>query len=448
MPIRPGRPVWGLRSAHLPGYLPLSSPARVHRRPPPPANPTLQPHPTPPRPNATVALHSPPSAGQPTAARSPPARHINHSMSTTRPGPARRPSRPHPPPVPCTATPTPLTNAHRSVLWEVEAQTRPDPDYLAAHGERALGPDAYLDASMRRTAASWLVEVSAEFGLHQETLSLATALLDRFLSAVKVRRPRAGARRRSRARVAGAAWVWGAPLLATALLDRFLPAAQVGACSGAHLCCALASRTLWGGCAAAVPPRLKLRPTSPPPPPRPRTVRRAGCATHAAAAGGCGLHTRRRQARGGAGASLRCPSCLPAPAGCRPGRRPPPATRATCRGGTVDGVLPAIRRPAAARPAQETHPSVIDFTSIADNCFEVCGARGACQPGCPPPPRRARGPAARPRAAAAHGTRPGFFVWPGALAPALHPHPASPQPLSALRPAASRAPRPPPLLHC
>ena len=39
---------------------------------------------------------------------------------------------------------------------------------------------------MRRTAASWLVEVAAEFGLHQETLFLATALLDRFLSAAKV----------------------------------------------------------------------------------------------------------------------------------------------------------------------------------------------------------------------------------------------------------------------
>ncbi|EFN51503.1 hypothetical protein CHLNCDRAFT_18031, partial [Chlorella variabilis] len=38
---------------------------------------------------------------------------------------------------------------------------------------------------MRRTAASWLVEVTCEFRLHNETLWLAISLLDRFLSASK-----------------------------------------------------------------------------------------------------------------------------------------------------------------------------------------------------------------------------------------------------------------------
>lgn len=89
------------------------------------------------------------------------------------------------------------------MLWEVEAATRPDPGYLSAHDACALGPDAHLDASMRRTAASWLVEVSAEFGLHQETLFLATALLDRYLSATKVRARTGGVGRAARLRPAG-----------------------------------------------------------------------------------------------------------------------------------------------------------------------------------------------------------------------------------------------------
>ncbi|PSC70498.1 Peptide chain release factor 1 [Micractinium conductrix] len=71
-----------------------------------------------------------------------------------------------------------------SVLYDIEAELRPDACYLDLHGPDASA-DLFLDAGMRRTAASWLVEVSFEFGLHQETLFLANALLDRFLSSAK-----------------------------------------------------------------------------------------------------------------------------------------------------------------------------------------------------------------------------------------------------------------------
>lgn len=71
-----------------------------------------------------------------------------------------------------------------SVLYGKEAELSPNAAYLEHHGPCVL-PDAYLDAGMRRTTASWLVEVSAEFGLHQETLFLASALLDRFLSCAR-----------------------------------------------------------------------------------------------------------------------------------------------------------------------------------------------------------------------------------------------------------------------
>jgi hypothetical protein len=71
------------------------------------------------------------------------------------------------------------------VLSEAEVELQPSASYLEQHSP-SVSPELYLDASMRRTAASWLVEVAVEFGLHQETLFLATALLDRFLSTAKV----------------------------------------------------------------------------------------------------------------------------------------------------------------------------------------------------------------------------------------------------------------------
>lgn len=75
------------------------------------------------------------------------------------------------------------------MLYDIEAELRPDACYLDLHGPDASA-DLFLDAGMRRTAASWLVEVSFEFGLHQETLFLANALLDRFLSSAKARNGR------------------------------------------------------------------------------------------------------------------------------------------------------------------------------------------------------------------------------------------------------------------
>lgn len=66
----------------------------------------------------------------------------------------------------------------------MEADTRPQPDYIAArHGPAAHPGGAHIEAGMRRTTVGWMVEVGAECRLHQETLHLAIALLDRFLGA-------------------------------------------------------------------------------------------------------------------------------------------------------------------------------------------------------------------------------------------------------------------------
>lgn len=74
-----------------------------------------------------------------------------------------------------------------SLLFDSEAELQPSPSYLEDnHGRRAL-PQHALDARCRGMAASWLSEVATEYGLHQETLFLGVALLDRFLSATKVR---------------------------------------------------------------------------------------------------------------------------------------------------------------------------------------------------------------------------------------------------------------------
>ena len=47
-------------------------------------------------------------------------------------------------------------------------------------------PKMYIDQSMRTIVISWLVEVACEYELHQETLFLSAALLDRFMSLSKV----------------------------------------------------------------------------------------------------------------------------------------------------------------------------------------------------------------------------------------------------------------------
>ena len=73
----------------------------------------------------------------------------------------------------------------RRNLYATEEQLRPDPAYMEKHGA-AVQPTLFIDASMRAIAVSWLVEVACEYGLHQETLFLAIALLDRFLTHSKV----------------------------------------------------------------------------------------------------------------------------------------------------------------------------------------------------------------------------------------------------------------------
>ncbi len=71
-------------------------------------------------------------------------------------------------------------------MCKAEAEVRPGANSLASHGVDFGGPTGYIDGKMRAIAVSWLVEVTSEFDMHQETLFLAVNLLDRFLSLTKV----------------------------------------------------------------------------------------------------------------------------------------------------------------------------------------------------------------------------------------------------------------------
>ena len=73
-------------------------------------------------------------------------------------------------------------------LYETELSLLVDPDYLHNHGPDHQ-PKMYIDQSMRMIVISWLVEVACEYELHQETLFLSAALLDRFMSLSKVNCP-------------------------------------------------------------------------------------------------------------------------------------------------------------------------------------------------------------------------------------------------------------------
>lgn len=70
-------------------------------------------------------------------------------------------------------------------LYVTELKLLPDPDYMLNHGAEHQ-PKLYIDQTMRTIVISWLVEVACEYELHQETLFLAAALLDRFMSNTKV----------------------------------------------------------------------------------------------------------------------------------------------------------------------------------------------------------------------------------------------------------------------
>lgn len=78
-----------------------------------------------------------------------------------------------------------LVFLERRNLYETELSLLADPDYMQNHGADHQ-PKNYIDQSMRMIVISWLVEVACEYELHQETLFLAAALLDRYMSLAKV----------------------------------------------------------------------------------------------------------------------------------------------------------------------------------------------------------------------------------------------------------------------
>jgi len=69
---------------------------------------------------------------------------------------------------------------------EREVQLLPCSSYLDNH-DNELNPEGFITPQMRMIVTSWISEVAAEFRLQQETLFLAVALMDRFLTVSKVR---------------------------------------------------------------------------------------------------------------------------------------------------------------------------------------------------------------------------------------------------------------------
>jgi hypothetical protein len=70
---------------------------------------------------------------------------------------------------------------------DVEQALHPPRQFLDPHRQAAAaGSSDFLTPGMRMIVASWMVEVAEEFRLQQETLHLATGLLDRFLSSTQV----------------------------------------------------------------------------------------------------------------------------------------------------------------------------------------------------------------------------------------------------------------------
>lgn len=58
---------------------------------------------------------------------------------------------------------------------------------VASAASSDSGSGSLVDAGSRAVVVSWLVEVAEEFGLQQESLHAAVALLDRFLAGAAVR---------------------------------------------------------------------------------------------------------------------------------------------------------------------------------------------------------------------------------------------------------------------
>lgn len=77
----------------------------------------------------------------------------------------------------------------RDVLRNLRKTERGMPPVIDYVSQLAcLPPGEYVDRHMRRIAVSWLVEVAGEFQLHTETVYLAVALLDRYLSTQAIKR--------------------------------------------------------------------------------------------------------------------------------------------------------------------------------------------------------------------------------------------------------------------
>lgn len=70
-------------------------------------------------------------------------------------------------------------------LRKIELGVTPLDDYLGNLAVEGYQAGEFVDQHMRRVAVSWLVEVTGEFRLHQETLFLTITLLDRYLSATQ-----------------------------------------------------------------------------------------------------------------------------------------------------------------------------------------------------------------------------------------------------------------------
>ena len=79
-----------------------------------------------------------------------------------------------------------ITVAARSHLRVTEADLAPTFGYMEGHSA-VHQPLHFIDHNIRSIVVAWLVELSVEPGLHQETVFLAISLLDRFLSLTKVR---------------------------------------------------------------------------------------------------------------------------------------------------------------------------------------------------------------------------------------------------------------------
>jgi hypothetical protein len=78
--------------------------------------------------------------------------------------------------------PSPASRKHKAsehAAQQLQLPTSPDASSSSSSG-------GFVDASSRMIVVSWLVEVADEFGLQQESLHAAVALLDAFLAASAV----------------------------------------------------------------------------------------------------------------------------------------------------------------------------------------------------------------------------------------------------------------------